>query len=91
MENPQIGFVRVCGTDSPFRGTLEPATDGEAEEPFAPGEDDWRWAGADMPAEVAYWRDRAAEVHAKAQADGACTRSPRGADEACKAVGDKRG
>ncbi|HEY0147717.1 MAG TPA: hypothetical protein VGB70_01805 [Allosphingosinicella sp.] len=105
LDNPDTGFVRVRERNHPFRGTLEPPPCGEAVEPFAEGEDDWRFAGAEMSAEAAYWRDKADQADAEraeaerareeeaqaggAEADAACTFSPQAADEGCKEIGDK--
>jgi hypothetical protein len=54
--DPERVFFR---SDGPYRGTLEPPTAFEDFVPFVPGEDSWRNAGEEMPAEVARWRDEA--------------------------------
>ncbi|HEY7811399.1 MAG TPA: hypothetical protein VIA98_13605 [Allosphingosinicella sp.] len=92
LDNPATEFVRVWDRNSPFHGTLEPQVFSVAEERFTPDEDEWRLAGAQMPAELAQWRDAAEQAEAaRAGADGACTISPQGADEGCKGAGDKGG
>ena len=92
LDNPETPFVRAWEKNNPYRGTLEPALEGEAEEPFGAHEDDWMWAGAEMPAELAHWRDAAERAEAeRAEAQRACTQSPQGADEGCKRRSDKPG
>ncbi|HEX8579411.1 MAG TPA: hypothetical protein VF655_07430 [Allosphingosinicella sp.] len=102
LDNPATQFVRVWERNSPFHGTLEPQVFSVAEECFTPDEDEWRLAGAEMPPELAQWRDAAEQAEAAraeadaaeadaAEADGTCTQSPQRADEGCKGAGDKGG
>jgi hypothetical protein len=65
LADPQTPFVRAWEKNNPYRGTLEPALVGHAVEPFAAHEDDWTRAGAEMPAEVAHWRDAADRAQAE--------------------------
>ena len=73
LDDPETGFVRIGPKDSPIRGALEPVVETELVAPFAAGEDDWVWAGAEMPAELAQWRDAAAQAEAAAKAEGGGT------------------